>query len=349
MFTCVFAGCKKQSVDKEESSTSTTVQESSETVSDVIEESSEVSDTESSTDESSSTDVASTTASNDDKPPLTSSTADKNAAQGFFGDVAFIGDSISVGLRLRATSTKRLPGATFLARESYSSYHAVNGSMLLTYRGQKMSPENAVKASGCKKVFIMLGMNDLNMYSTLDGCIRSMQTMISRIKSKNPGVKIYIQSMTPIVIGSEKGRLNNKNIDQYNVMLKSLAASVGAVYIDVATPLKNSANGLNPKYSSDQYVHLNNTGLDIWISALEKFAASQTPVVQPTETTTKPVESTTKPVETTTKPVETTTKPIETTTTKPAETTTAATTTTTTTTTTTQPEIPATTAGFDEE
>ena len=269
---------------------------------DATDETTDVSVSESGTDESSTDNASSTTLANDEKPPLTSSTADKNAAQGFFGDVAFIGDSISVGLRLRATSTKRLPGATFLARESYSSYHAVNGSMLLTYRGQKMTPEDAVKASGCKKVFIMLGMNDLNMYSSLDGCIRSMQTMISRIKSKNPGVKIYIQSMTPIVIGSEKGRLNNKNIDQYNVMLKSLAASIGAVYIDVATPLKNSSNGLNPKYSSDQYVHLNNTGLDIWISALERFAAGQAPVVQPTETTTKTVESTTKVVAETTQP-----------------------------------------------
>lgn len=192
-------------------------------------------------------------------------------ASGFFSDAAFIGDSISMMLRNRCTKTGDLPGALFLVQGSYGAGHAVNGTMLLNYQGQKLSPEDVIVRSGVKKVFIMLGMNDLNIYG-IDGTIENWRILTQRIKAKSPDVTIYVQSMSPVLTGAESGKLNNTTIDEYNVKLKAFADSNGFDYIDIATSLKDSTNGLAPEYCSDSFVHVSAAGADVWIRILEEFA-----------------------------------------------------------------------------
>ena len=133
-----------------------------------------------------------------------------------------------------------------------------------------MSPEDAIAASGVKKVFIMLGMNDLNIYG-IDGTIDKWGILTQRIKAKSPDVTIYVQSMSPVLTGAESGKLNNTTIDQYNAKLQAFAASNGFVYIDVASSLKDSSNGLASAYCSDGFVHLSPAGADVWIHVLEEF------------------------------------------------------------------------------
>jgi len=214
------------------------------------------------------------------KPVTTApQTQDKNPignsnAEGFFSDAAFIGDSISMMLRNRCAQTGDLPGALFLVQGSYGAGHAVNGTMLLNYQGQKLSPEDVVAKSGVKKVFIMLGMNDLNIYG-VDGTIEKWGVLVQRIKAKSPDVTIYVQSMSPVLTGAESGKLNNTTIDQYNVKLKAFAESNGFAYIDIASSLKDSTNGLSPSYCSDGFVHVSPAGADVWIRILEDFAKNQ--------------------------------------------------------------------------
>ncbi len=192
----------------------------------------------------------------------------------YFNDAVFIGDSVSMALRNRCESTDRLPGASFLTRPSYGTGHAVNGTMYLTYQGSEMAPEDAVKEIGAKKVFMMFGMNDLNIYG-LEGTIDNWRTLTQRIREKNPDVEIFVQSMTPVMAGSESGKLNNPTIDEYNEMLKEFALEESLGYIDIATPLKNEDNSLNREYSFDNYVHLNDAGIDNWIETLESFVENQ--------------------------------------------------------------------------
>ena len=200
----------------------------------------------------------------DKKPQSNSQSA------GFFSDAAFLGDSVSMMLRNRCVNTGDLSGALFLVQGSYGAGHAVNGTMLINYQGQKMSPEDAIAASAVKKVFIMLGMNDLNIYG-IDGTIDKWGILTQRIKAKSPDVTIYVQSMSPVLTGAESGKLNNTTIDQYNAKLQAFAASNGFVYIDVASSLKDSSNGLASAYCSDGFVHLSPAGADVWIHVLKEF------------------------------------------------------------------------------
>ena len=191
----------------------------------------------------------------------------------FFNDAAFIGDSVTLALRNYNLSSGALGNATFLCQGSYSVGHAVNNTMYLSYQGQNMSPQDALAACGAKKVFILLGMNDIALYG-IDATLANWKTMIDSIRQKNPDIQIFIQSGTPIYTDGEIGSLNNENMDKYNERLKSFAAEEGLFYVDVATPMKDSSNGLAEKYCSDEYVHLTDTACALWVSILKSFISA---------------------------------------------------------------------------
>ncbi len=304
---------KSEETPSESVQESTSETESSSTTETTTENATETTETESKSNGGKGEATTDKKATSKGDKTFVSSNAAKTAADKFYQDAVFVGDSVSMGLRARALAKNKFPGAKYLVRGSFGSGHAIKGTMLLTYQGKEMSPEDAVKASGAKKVFIMLGMNDLNIYG-LKGSADNLMTLVQRIRKKSPTVKIYIQSMTPIVNGSESGKLNNTSIDEYNKILKSYAAKNNCIYVDVATNLKDSNNGLRPNFSSDNYVHLSASGTDVWIATLEAFAERQINLQKP-ETTTKPpkTETTTKPQppETTTQPPESTTIPQE--------------------------------------
>jgi lysophospholipase L1-like esterase len=188
----------------------------------------------------------------------------------FFDDAVFVGDSVTLKLSYYAASSGKLGKAQFLTRGSYSVAHAVMDTMLLTYQGKDMAIEEAIKATGAKKVFLMMGMNDIGLYG-IDATISNWGKMIERIRSNCPDVTVYIQSMTPIWTGGEKGDLNNTNMDLYNSKLKTFAAENDIEFIDVAPYMKDSTGGIATRYCSDQYVHVTDLGAAAWIRVLKAY------------------------------------------------------------------------------
>ena len=188
----------------------------------------------------------------------------------FFDDAAFIGDSVSMKLQNYHVKYGTFGSATFLTAGSYSVKHAVNDTLFLTYQGQQMRPEDALVACGAKKVFILLGMNDVGA-GGVEGTMQNWQILLSRIREKCPDIEIYIQSGTPIYIPGEKTKLNNKNMDLYNEQLKAFAAENGCHYVDIATVMKNPEGGLKESFCSDAYVHLTYAACDAWALVLRDY------------------------------------------------------------------------------
>ena len=87
-------------------------------------------------------------------------------------------------------------------------------------------------------------------------------------------MEVFIQSMTPVWTGGEKGGLNNTNVDKYNEKLAEFAEKRGFTFVDIAPYMKDSTNGLASAYCSDKYVHLTSAGADTWIKVLKAFAGS---------------------------------------------------------------------------
>lgn len=193
----------------------------------------------------------------------------------WFDDACFIGDSITEGLRTYAL-TGALGDAKFFAVRSYSLYNALrplsDGGPHPTYQGEPMTAVDCVAKAGSKKVFIMLGTNDL--YNGVDASVKRYQQLIELILEKSPNVKIFVQSMTPMAATSTYigDMLNNDNIKLYNQKLKAMCEENGWYFINVATVMyEESGESLNSDYCSDKTtmgVHFNTQGYKQWVDYL---------------------------------------------------------------------------------
>jgi len=188
----------------------------------------------------------------------------------FFNDAVFIGDSVVVALKNYVAVGGDFGEALFLCRPSYSARHAVDRTMYLTYRGRNVTVPEALTISEAKKVFIMLGMNDVGVIG-YEKSMEYMEKLIASVREACPELQIFFMACTPIYVSGQTGWLTNANMDAYNELLKTYAEENGCFYIDTATPMKDPYGGLIGEYSSDMYVHLNEKGCRLWTRILKDF------------------------------------------------------------------------------
>ena len=207
---------------------------------------------------------------NDPDYPVQAPPEEGTVDSSFFNDAVFIGDSVTLKLSYYAASSGELGKATFLTRGSYSAANAAADGMLLNFQATELTIEEAVQATGAKKVFLMLGMNDISLYG-VDKTVEHYKAVIGRIQTACPNVKIYVQSMTPIWMGGETGGLTNANVDAFNEKLEAAVTAVGCGYIDVAAYMKDQNGGLATLYCSDAFAHVNDTGSAVWTQVLKAY------------------------------------------------------------------------------
>lgn len=194
----------------------------------------------------------------------------------YFSRSAFLGNSVSVGLSYFFASKPRgyLGSPRVISRVSYSFRNDFynNSNYMLHYRGVPMHAQYAVKACRARRVFIMMGTND--QFGPVSSVFNDYKRYINAIRRVNPGVVIYIESMTPCL--RSRGNINNPRIHALNRYLKKYASSMKDVYfIDIATPLSDSSGRLRSSCSSDGFVHISHTGYQIWVDTVAKFVKNQ--------------------------------------------------------------------------
>lgn len=203
------------------------------------------------------------------------------AEDSYFDDAVFIGDSVSLKLNLYTTQhRKEEPGllgtAQFLTAGSMGSGNALqpvsDSSIHPLYNGEKLSLADAVAKSGAKKVYIMLGMNDLAVYG-VDGAAANMETLLQGILEKTPDAEIFIQTATPLTKAKniETNKLNNSNLRLYNDKLAELCQKNGWYLVDVCSAVQDGEGNLNAAYCSDpddMGIHFTDEGCRIWIDYL---------------------------------------------------------------------------------
>lgn len=198
----------------------------------------------------------------------------------FFDDAVFVGDSVSLKLNLYVSAQRKndnafMGTAQFLTPGSYGTGNELkelgsDNSVHPSYNGTEMYLADAIEAMGAKKVFIMLGMNDIAVYGN-DGAVKNMETVLAQIKEKNPDTTIYVQSMTPIVGTAQTGSLTNENLNIYNTGLQAMCEQNGYIYLDVASVMKDDEGNLKREYCSDpdnMGVHFTDEGCKVWIDYL---------------------------------------------------------------------------------
>ena len=198
----------------------------------------------------------------------------------YFDGSVMVGDSIMLGFRNYAMRRQNtwLSRLQFLAAGSYSTSHALEPvtqkSLHPIYAGQKRPIWESISLMGAKKVFILFGMNDLNI-SGIEGTCENYKAIAANIRALDPEAEIHLISMTYVLRGKAKRKLNNDNIRAFNEALARLAAENGWGYVDLAPHLADEGGDLAAVYCSDEFVHQTPEAYDVWCAVLREYAKSR--------------------------------------------------------------------------
>lgn len=221
--------------------------------------------------------AASTSSGTDYTPPVLKCVPESDeASPSFLNKAVFVGDSVTLKLKNYVTKKRKSdPGffgtATFLAAGSMGSGNALKplseDSIHPYYNGKKELLEDSAAELGVDKVYLMLGINDVAPYG-VEGAAKNLEQLAKRFTEKIPGVKIYIQSATPMLADKQKKMLNNPNLEHYNALLSDICQKDGWYFLDVASAMRDDTGALKKEYCSDPDdlgLHFTDTACEVWI------------------------------------------------------------------------------------
>jgi lysophospholipase L1-like esterase len=123
-----------------------------------------------------------------------------------------------------------------------------------------------------RKVFIMIGINDLARNIPDSVILANYRRIIARIREASPGTRIYFQSLLPTnpSFHTMAGYYRQKaRIVAINTALKAITTQKHVGFIDLYRHFVDSSGNLIREYSWDG-VHLNEAGYKVWVAVLEQ-------------------------------------------------------------------------------
>jgi len=115
-----------------------------------------------------------------------------------------------------------------------------------------------------KKIFLMVGINDLIRNKNIPDVVANYKIILGKIKTESPDTVVYVQSVLPINNDISKyGKVDSQKIISLNNELSLLAKKNGEHFIDLYPYFCGSDNKLYAKYTADG-VHPNANGYAVW-------------------------------------------------------------------------------------
>ncbi len=202
----------------------------------------------------------------------------------YFNDTVFIGDSIMEGIHLyvsaQRSSRPMLGNAFFL-----TSLYGVNITTLAQdgsgyrYQGEEQTLAQILSQLPCKRIFILLGLNDLEAADpVIENIINSYRSLIGQIKDMVPGAEVIVMTNTPKISSywlpdyTINRNFNNDLITAFAGAVINMCETEGIPYVDTSSDLKDANGYLKEEYCSDGFLHLNYDGAAVVVNALERYA-----------------------------------------------------------------------------
>ena len=172
-------------------------------------------------------------------------------------DIVFLGNSITDGCEWA---------------ELFQNRHVKNRGIRGDRSGWLLERLDSILAAHPKKLFLMIGTNDLAEGISPDEIVRNVARLIDRFQKESKWTKVYVQSILPV---------NGKEFTQYprhyghghlivttNKKLESLCDEKGVVYLDVWGALADHDGLLDKRYTNDG-LHLTGQGYLVWRDAIK--------------------------------------------------------------------------------
>lgn len=130
-----------------------------------------------------------------------------------------------------------------------------------------------VTSSKPKKVFILIGINDISQGVTKETILKNYFEIISKIQKDSPKTQIFVQSLLPTndaftQFKNHQGKMDK--IVEVNKELKVLAQRTNTTYVDLFSEFLDEQGKMNVKYTNDG-LHLLGSGYQLWAGILTKM------------------------------------------------------------------------------
>lgn len=168
----------------------------------------------------------------------------------YFDDALIIGDSRTVGIYEYGD----LGNITYFASEGLSIYDIWEEALPVKGMGNNYL-EPLLKAMNYKKIYIMLGINELGYDRTQT--VEKYKATLDKIHEISPEAIIYICSNLHVTAAqsSKDDTFNNKNIDLFNTEIQKFADHETFFYLDTNQKFNDASGNLGAEYTSDN-VHI---------------------------------------------------------------------------------------------
>jgi lysophospholipase L1-like esterase len=125
------------------------------------------------------------------------------------------------------------------------------------------------------KVFIEIGVNDLNQGVPQEDIINNYTQIISRIQRECPAAQVFVETVFPVKKTGkliENSVINNENIRTINQKLKELSSQKKCNFIDTYSSFELNGE-MNPKLCLEDGLHLSGEGYLLWTKILKPYIA----------------------------------------------------------------------------
>lgn len=171
-------------------------------------------------------------------------------------DIVFVGNSITDGCEWA---------------ELFQNRHVKNRGISGDRSDWLLGRLDSILAAHPKKLFLMIGTNDLAAGRTPDEIVRDVERLIDRFQRESKWTKIYVQSILPVNgEGFTKYRSHYEHahlIVPTNKRLEALCHEKGVTYLDVWGALADDEGRLDRRYTNDG-LHLMGAGYLVWRDAI---------------------------------------------------------------------------------
>lgn len=133
---------------------------------------------------------------------------------------------------------------------------------------------DAVAAGRPRRIFLMIGVNDLAQGRTPEQIAAAVRGIVARVRELSPRTRLYIQSVLPV---------NGKSFDNFrghyahaaeipvtNALLERLCGEERIPWIDLYTAMADDEGNLRAEYTNDG-LHLLGAGYAVWKKQIESY------------------------------------------------------------------------------
>lgn len=149
--------------------------------------------------------------------------------------------------------------------EAFGDHNVVNRGVSGAITDEALANIESIAAGRPKKVFLMLGTNDLGTagINTTEHIIANVALMVDRLQTVSPTTELYIQSILP------SGKRDQALQQATNTALEALCMAKGVTYIDLWDDLKGVAT--NKDGLSYDNLHLTANAYKIWCDKVAPY------------------------------------------------------------------------------